>query len=146
MRYTYIFILLALFSACKEDDKDDPRMFRNIGDMATCHENQMWDSTSLFQAVLGEWEWEQQYFAWTGEIDDEEFDDLELDFRSDGTVEVESDDTTETFNWHIEDLGVIIELGQAIYPLRGWFYLCEDEMMFANSPVDGNDYTFLRDD
>jgi hypothetical protein len=146
MRYTYIFILLALFSACNEDDKDDSRMFRNIGDMATCHENEMWDSTSLFQAVLGEWEWEQQYFAWTAEIDDEEFEDLELNFRSDGTVQIEWEGNTDTFPWRIEDAAVIIDQGRQTYPVHGWFYLCDDEMMFANSPVDGNDHTFSRDD
>ena len=146
MRTVYIFILLSIvFLACDKEDNEE-RSFLNLGEIATCHNDQMWDSASLFQAVLGEWEWEQQYFAWTAEIDDEEFDDLELDFRSDGTVEVEWDDTTEIVNWRIEDISVIVEQGQRYHPAHGWFYLCDDEMMFANSPVDGNDHTFTSAD
>lgn len=117
--------------------------WQQIGD---CHYAQNDDSTKLTDKLIGNWQWTYHYSELQGTTKADK--DVKLTFTASGTFSVTENSIVITDgNWKIkyaENNGFKLDLSHSSRYLHGIILLCDNEVLFNSSYVDGNDYLFER--
>lgn len=139
-----IAISILLFSCNKE--KYSPYSQARIWN---CHHELTWDSTSVNETLIGEWEWEYILcIADPQNANDEDHKGTTIEFKSDNTLDViENGEITQTSNWKVVDGDsdlYKINVDPYVIQLYGRILFCEKRVEFNNSYIDGCDNYFMR--
>lgn len=121
----------------------------SFGDMLSCHRTNVWDSSSVHNKLIGKWKWEHIQCFWKPEdANNEDFKDLQVEFLSNNTLEVQQNGKPiQTSAWIVADLkdGFFkIDISPLEPLLLGRILFCDSLVLFYDSYVDGCDNYFKR--
>lgn len=140
-----VLILPIFLLACNRNEEEINAKW----DLFACHHDSSWDSLSIQNTLIGEWEWEYvSCFNAPALANGEDFNGLSVEFKSDNTLDVfEDGQLTQTSNWEVEvydtdDYG--IRMNPAVSQLHGLVLICGERVEFKASIVDVCDNFFVR--
>ena len=135
-----MFSFIWLHESCKKEKID----YEGLWD---CHESQNYDSMKLASKLVGSWKWTTQYCYWDG-MTIKADKDVKVTFTSAGTFSViENSVVVAEGNWKPElvvNTSFYLDLDPFTEYLYGSIVLCDNEVLFYSSAVDGCDYLFVR--
>lgn len=138
-----IIILISLITgSCK---KEKPTHF-DMKQLSDCSASQNYDSTKLASKLIGSWKWTE----YSGEVSGKQFanKDVKVTFTSVGTFTVTENSMVITQGkWELgivdwNSLGLTLDKPSAY--LYGRILLCQNQLLFNNSYIDGGDNLFVR--
>lgn len=121
------------------------------GQMWDCHLEMAWDSTTMKENLMGEWDWKYIGCFWNPEdANDDEFKSLSIEFKSNKTLDVkENGQVIQVSNWNVAyveaDL-MAIDVDPRVAQLEGLILLCDEWLEFNNGYIDGCNNYFIRKD
>ncbi len=135
--------------SCK---KDEAALAFDVDAMRNCHLKAKPDSLSMAQSLLGKWNWVHtrcDFGPATGS--DTLYRGLQVEFREDGTLTVYQDgQQTQSTGWQLENYGGTpvqvygLRIDNGIMQLDGFIYVCGDQVVFSNKPLDACDNFYRR--
>ena len=134
-------LLAICFTSCT---KDLDKLKKNLYD---CHNETTWDSTQIVNALKGEWEWDIMtcYFNPDAE-NEEEYAGISVSFLDNNQLEVkENGVVTQTLDWTVssDNFGNFrIEMDPRLDYFYGYILICDNDLSFNNSDLDGCDNYF----
>ena len=140
-------IFLFLNLSCNKDS--NPEITIDHQKLYDCYESQHFDSTTLSSQLIGIWKWSAQSCAWNGKTVGADKS-VKVNFDANGTFSVlENLKVVTKGAWKLrivngEILG--LDIDQSSTYLYGRSLLCNNELLFNNSIVDGCDNLFIRQD
>jgi len=137
----FIFISLLTFSCSK--DKLDQIDTKQLWD---CYKSQNYDSTKLASELLGTWKWTAYHVEVPGTNKANK--DVFLNLTKTGTFTVTENSVVITQgNWNLRIVDINnyeLELNNPSTYLYGRIVLCENQVLFNNSYIDGSDNLFIK--
>lgn len=113
-----------------------------------CYRQTAWDSLQIAETLVGKWQWEYEDCAWTSGGSDRRYAGLNIEFNSDGTLDVYQNKAfIQTSNWQInlEDSDLYgLQLDPAVGQLYGRILICGNSLEFNDSYIDACDNYFKR--
>ncbi len=120
-----------------------------LDSMLQCHEQGSWDSTKIYNALIGKWNWEYIKCYWNPEdANSEEYKNLTIEFKHNDTLEVKlNNQITQRVSWHVARLNdgyFKITVNPIVLQLPGRVLFCDDRVIFYDSYTDGCDNYFKK--
>jgi len=139
MRSTLVLLAIGLLIlSCRKNDSDHYISLQ-------CTDSQTFDSAATANKLTGSWKLVQQRWGGTGEIVTANKD-VQVTFNSDSTFTVwENSSVTTQGSWKLmkfSDNTWQLDLSSQSNYLYGFISFCNDNVLFTNSWVDGNDNLF----
>jgi len=136
-----ILYLLAASSCCRAYKYDE------LDKIIACHSSV--DSSALKEKMIGTWDWQYiQCFWYPFMANTCDYEDHTLVFETDNMASVWNRRLkVETGSWQlnrISDKLYSIDSDLREIPVDGFIFLCDDQLLFYNSPVDGCDVLFRK--
>lgn len=146
---------LAMFAAvtsCKKEKADQMGATQTAGfDIAAirnCHMEQNQYPSQITSGLEGTWVWTSNTCYWTGDSTFTPDKHVVVTFSDAGIYKVFEDSKIESEgNWKLSQVDKDIWSLNTERPskyLNGYIWLCENELVFFNSYIDGCDYYFVR--
>jgi len=143
MRKGSISFIIVVFTiiACKKD-RIDAASFQQ------CHNAQNLDSLSISNTLIGSWTWSKQYCFWPDKTIKANKK-VQVTFNSNATFTVfENSNVIAQGNWKLMRVDNYNNWGLQLNPGSSYLYgrilLCNDQVLFNNSFIDGCDNLFYR--
>lgn len=150
-------VCLALFvamaaSSCRKEKADQtspaPSPDFDLGHIMTCHKEQNRYPSQIISGLEGTWLWVSNTCFWSGDSTFTADRHVVVTFSDAGMYKVFEDSKVESEGtWKLsqagDDVWSISTTKQSRY-LHGYVWLCEDELVFFSSYIDGCDYYFTR--
>ena len=137
------FIVISLLPFSCSKDKLDQIDTKQLWD---CYKSQNYDSTKLASELLGTWKWTAYYSEIPGTNKANK--DVFLNLSKTGTFTVTENSVVITqgnWNLRIADINNYeLELNKPSTYLYGRIVLCENQVLFNNSYIDGSDNLFIK--
>lgn len=139
------FIVISLLTQFCSKDKLDQIDTKQLWD---CYKSQNYDSTKLASNLIGTWKWTEYYaeIPRTNKANKDVF----LNLTKTGTYTVTENSVVITQgNWNLRVVdfdNYELELNKPSTYLYGRIVLCENQVLFNNSYIDGSDNLFVRTD
>ena len=139
--------LVTLWASCNIGNKPP----KSQGDMFDCHQQSNWDSLSVSNELIGEWEWEHISCYWNPDDDnDNEYRGLTIEFNEDQSLIVREEGLiTQASSWKVVDGDAnlyALEVDPRVIQLYGRILICDDLLEFNDSYIDGCDNYFRKKD
>jgi hypothetical protein len=138
-----ILIITLIFQTCVKKNEFSKLNMKQIWD---CNASQNFDSTKLAEKLIGTWKWINFSSEMTGLIEADK--DILVSFSSSGTFIVSEKGTIVTQGqWALKIIDSTLyglDLDTPSIYLYGRIILCDNQVLFNNSYVDGGDYLFER--
>ena len=134
MRTRFVVLLVLLLIGCK---KDEERVYQ---DNYTCFIQANWDSTTVAQALEGQWTWDYTASYWGNKGSKVSDSGVTVEFKADGTVQVyERGTLTESAKWTVGIHKSEYRLKTTPYVglFDGRIAICEDRVEFNGAILDG---------
>ncbi|MBS1511608.1 MAG: hypothetical protein JST86_12250 [Bacteroidetes bacterium] len=117
--------------------------------MLLCHNQTIWDSSTIHQHLIGKWQWEYIKCYWAPEnANNEDFKNLSVEFKQNNSLEVKlNGQTTQTSSWAIVRLNdgyFKLVTNPIVFQLPGKVLFCENHVLFFDSYTDGCDNYFKK--
>ena len=144
MRIVNTCFALLFFYSCSPDHKTYGDQMEG---MYSCHENINYDSTTIYGALLGTYDWKYVQVAMSSYESTEDYKGWVFSLNNDGSFELDQNDTnTVVGNWFIEKKWTRFQVNMqpSIDPVWGEIVICNPYLMFVNSPVDGPDHLYEK--
>ncbi len=139
--------LIWLNESCKKDNADSDSVKIDMKGLWECNEDQNYDSTKLAAKLVGNWQWFIYSCYWSGTTNKADKD-VRVTFTSYGTFWVKENSVIVTQgSWALkdEDSGILgLQLDTPSQYLYGRILLCDDQLLFNHSYIDGCDNFFVR--
>lgn len=137
-------VSIFLCACCKENSPPISQ-----GEMWDCHHELTWDTLSMQEALIGEWEWEYIACYWNPDDDNgDDFKGMLIEFKSDKTLLVkENGQITQNAEWKLVDADVglyKIKTNPSVSQLHGRVLFCDQRLECNNSYIDGCDNYFIK--
>jgi hypothetical protein len=129
----------------------------DMQELMDCSTRYLNDSLGLAKAIPGKWKWEYQLSCFVisndDPSDDQSYEGLIIEFRTEGSGEYTRKNNTGRFTWQLRrrDNRLFFEIDNATnvpFPphdtLYGTIFLCEDKLMMSSRAEDGTDNIFKR--
>lgn len=147
----FVFALVAQL-CCREEQVSAPEKQLppvTVPAMQECYQKFAWDSVSIHDKLLGQWDWEYIQCFWDPEKGNyKDFLGMTVEFKSGNTLEVKMNgQTTQSSTWKIVDMGdgyFKVDTNPLVVQLPGKILFCEDRVLFNDSYVDGCDNYFKK--
>lgn len=134
-------VFLSLTNSCKKD----PSTFVNAAQLWDCNKTQEFDSTKLANKLIGSWQWSQSSTELGSKRADKN---IKVTFSTTGTFSTtENSNVITQGHWRLKVvdsniLGLLMD-NPSEY-LHGRILLCDNQVLFNNSYIDGSDNLFIR--
>ena len=139
----YCLTLSFFFSCSLDNDTYNDQM----DGMYECHENANYDSTAVYDALVGTYDWQYVRVPMISSQSNEDYQGWIFILNNDGSFELNQNDTnTVVGNWQIEKswASFQIKTQPSIESVWGEILICDPYLMFLSSPVDGPDHLYEK--
>ena len=137
------FALLFLYSCHSDYETYNDQM----DGMYACHERSNHDSTSVYDALVGTYDWRYVQVAMSSYESIEDYKGWVFNLDLDGSFELNQNDTNTVMGlWFIEKNWTSFQMNTQpiMESIWGEVILCNPYLMFMNSPVDGPDHLYEK--
>ena len=139
-----LFIGLSAFTACRKEL--DTNAFQ-VTPYFNCHNQARWTQSSVFDSLVGTWQWQYVKCDESGFSSFEKNTGLTIEFKKDSSLTaVKGGKTAKTsFLIALEDVvNFAVVQDSTIAQLDGHIYFCGNKAVFNASYIDGCDNYFVR--
>lgn len=143
---------LTVITGCKECDDAEPGMNPSgHNEIIDCHNNVDWVPGGVRAKLVGEWTWVQSFNPWMAAYDSVTFKGVKVILQEDGSAIKDDNGNTDNGTWElIENSNTsfcqyTFKLSFVELSSEGCVYICDDEMLLYNSPVDGLDVWYIKE-
>lgn len=146
-------ILLLITQSCNKDSqtddntKDYSKSGIDIQRLWDCNKSQNFDEVTLTSKLIGSWKWVAESCFWTGKTINADKDVI-ITLNQGGSFSVKEDSIEITNGiWKLKDAdsGILgLDLDHKSGYLYGRILICDNEVLFNHSYIDGCDNLFLR--
>jgi len=138
--------IVIFFWACQEDDGSGRYPLNTIID---CTEAAPTDSLEITEQLVGSWFWTESFCPCCPNSQPTSADKLvTVSFQSDQTLVLkEEGETIFTGEWTIilSQFGYLISIEDPPFYIDGYKTICDNQLLFDKSPVDGCMYLFYKE-
>ena len=146
MKLTLIITTLLVLTFMTNSCSKKKSLQINMKQIWNCNDSQKFDSIKLASKLIGTWKWTSSANELEGTKKADK--DVKVTFTSSGTFSISENSTIVTDgNWKLKMKDSPIHglvLDKASTYLDGRILLCEDEVLFNDSYIDGTDHLFTR--
>jgi hypothetical protein len=145
-------LLILLSSSCKKNVSEAPIAATppvSADSLTKCHLNNVWDSASIANHLLGKWQWEFIKCYWNPEdANSKDYQGLTIQFKPGQIAEVKQQDViSQTATWRISPINdntYQLITTPLIVQLPGKIYICDNRVLFSDTYTDGCDNFFKK--
>jgi len=145
---SFVLLFSLMLIACDDDDLLNRKSEHYLND---CHHEITWDSLSISNEILGEWQWFHKYCVW-GDFEGDSVSDktVKVTFFENGTLNFQKDTLIKTLSWNVKSTGAtnLFELKFDLFVnnINGFIRICDNEISFDDTPTDGCQNFFRKID
>lgn len=145
--------ILVIQTSCKKAKSiDTPKLQQppvSLSNMLQCHGETFWDSISVHNALIGQWQWKFIKCYWNPETaNGEDYKTLTIEIKENDSLEVKiNNQITQSSSWNVTNLNngyYTITVNPIVPQLQGKVLFCGDSLLFYDSYVDGCDNYFEK--
>lgn len=140
-----ICIFIFFISACQKD-----KLEKYDNDIWKCHQDQEWSASKVARCLYGKWKWQSVVYYWEEGTDNSKHLGLSITFKRNHQLEVCQDGDVITTaiwsvkkleNWDEDSYELVVE--PSVGYLHGVILICDNTVMFNDTPLDGAGHTFV---
>ncbi len=139
------FIIFSTLTACRKDLADTSAF--QLTPYFNCHNQARWSQSSVFDSLIGTWQWQYVKCDESGFSSFEKNRTLTIEFKKDSILTVVKGGNTSKTRFTIvpEDrTDFAIKQDSTIAQLDGRIYFCDNKVVFNASYIDGCDNYFVK--
>ncbi len=141
--------LLAWGALSCQEDKTEPAFDADA--LRDCYVRGNADSLTVARALVGKWDWVHAKCDFGPAAgSDTLYQGLQVEFREDGTLTVyQAGQPVQRVDWQLKNYGGMpqvygLGIDNPVMQLHGLVYVCGDQVVFSNKPLDGCDNFYRR--
>jgi hypothetical protein len=140
-----VFIAFSTLTACRKNLVDTSAF--QVTPYFNCHNQERWSQSSIFDSLIGTWQWQYVRCNESGFSSFEKSKALTIEFKKDSTLTMVEDGNTSKTRFTIvpEDrTDFAVKQDSIIAQLGGRIYFCGNKVVFNASYIDVCDNYFVR--